>query len=110
MVARVPWSLHRRAVFCMLAVMQPVTRRQLPTVSQGADPDRKLRLGLIGCGWYGMEDAKAALKVGGGGKITRETGTKVSWDPQTETIPHNVSASNLLQRDYRKPWKHPYVA
>jgi predicted dehydrogenase len=42
--------------------------------------------------------------------IAWETGTKVSWDPQTETIPHNVSASNLLQRDYRKPWKHPYVA
>jgi predicted dehydrogenase len=27
--------------------------------------DRKLRIGLIGAGWYGMVDIKAALKVGG---------------------------------------------
>ena len=26
---------------------------------------RKLKLGLIGCGWYGMVDVKAALKAGG---------------------------------------------
>jgi len=59
--------------------MQPVTRRQFlqssalgaiavsqaPVVLRAAQPDRQLRLGLIGCGWYGMEDAKAALKAGG---------------------------------------------
>jgi predicted dehydrogenase len=28
-------------------------------------PDRALKLGVIGVGWYGMVDAKAALKVGG---------------------------------------------
>jgi predicted dehydrogenase len=27
--------------------------------------NRKLKLGLIGCGWYGMVDVKAAFKVGG---------------------------------------------
>ena len=27
--------------------------------------DKKLKLGLIGCGWYGMVDATTALKVGG---------------------------------------------
>ena len=32
---------------------------------RAADPDRKLKLGLIGCGWYGMVDVKAAFKVGG---------------------------------------------
>lgn len=26
---------------------------------------RKIRLGLVGCGWYGLVDAKAALKSGG---------------------------------------------
>jgi predicted dehydrogenase len=26
---------------------------------------RKIKLGVIGCGWYGMVDAKAALKAGG---------------------------------------------
>src|SRR5690348_6126731 len=59
--------------------MQPVTRRhflqssavgavalsQMPSVLGGAEPDRPLKFGLIGCGWYGMEDAKAALKAGG---------------------------------------------
>ncbi len=33
----------------------------LPSVMQ----ERKLRIGLIGAGWYGMVDAKAALKAGG---------------------------------------------
>jgi predicted dehydrogenase len=33
-------------------------------IGRAAD-DRKLKLGVIGCGWYGMVDAKAALKVGG---------------------------------------------
>ena len=27
--------------------------------------DRKLKIGLIGAGWYGMVDIKAALKIGG---------------------------------------------
>lgn len=30
-----------------------------------ADDDRKIKIGLIGAGWYGMVDLKAALKVGG---------------------------------------------
>ena len=29
-----------------------------------AAADRKIKLGLIGCGWYGMVDCKAAFKVG----------------------------------------------
>ncbi|MCF7975003.1 MAG: Gfo/Idh/MocA family oxidoreductase [Phycisphaerae bacterium] len=28
-------------------------------------PQSRLKMGLIGCGWYGMVDAQAALKVGG---------------------------------------------
>src|SRR5208337_1530355 len=38
---------------------------QFPALLQAADPDARLKLGLIGCGWYGMVDLKAALKVGG---------------------------------------------
>ena len=30
----------------------------------GIQKDNKLRIGLIGAGWYGMVDAKAALKAG----------------------------------------------
>ena len=34
--------------------------------AQGGEPTRsgKIRLGVIGCGWYGLVDAKAALKTG----------------------------------------------
>jgi predicted dehydrogenase len=38
---------------------------QFPTVLGADAPERKIKLGLIGCGWYGMVDLKAALKVGG---------------------------------------------
>ncbi len=31
----------------------------------GAETPQKLRLGVVGVGWYGMVDAKAALKAGG---------------------------------------------
>jgi predicted dehydrogenase len=59
--------------------MNPISRRhflqstaagavalsQLPRTLQAADSNAKLKLGLIGCGWWGMLDAKAALKAGG---------------------------------------------
>ena len=38
---------------------------EVPAVIRGAEPDKKLRMGLIGCGWYGMVDARAALDAGG---------------------------------------------
>ncbi len=60
--------------------MNPINRRQfietaaastlaLTTLGSAAaevtGDSRKLKLGLIGCGWYGMVDVKAAFKVGG---------------------------------------------
>jgi predicted dehydrogenase len=60
--------------------MNPLSRRQflgtavVSTLALSAFPggaaeiageDRKLKLGLIGCGWYGMVDVKAAFKAGG---------------------------------------------
>jgi predicted dehydrogenase len=38
---------------------------QAPTIIRAAEDEKKLKLGLIGCGWYGMVDAKAALQAGG---------------------------------------------
>ena len=38
----------------------PQTRIALPR-----DPNRRLATGLIGCGWFGMVDLKAALQAGG---------------------------------------------
>lgn len=37
----------------------------LPSRGFAAQADEKLKLGLIGCGWYGMVDVEAAFKVGG---------------------------------------------
>jgi predicted dehydrogenase len=36
-----------------------------PSVLRGQAPDRPIKLGLIGCGWYGLVDVEAAFKVGG---------------------------------------------
>ena len=33
--------------------------------AESAGDGKKLKIGVIGCGWYGMVDARAALKVGG---------------------------------------------
>jgi hypothetical protein len=30
------------------------------------------------------------------------------WDQESQTIIGNPRAAKLLQREYRKPWKHPY--
>ncbi len=38
---------------------------QFPSVLRGAESERILKLGLIGCGWYGLVDVAAAFKVGG---------------------------------------------
>ena len=57
-------SITRRH-FLIEAAAGAVVASQFPSVARGAEPEGKLQLGLIGCGWYGMVDAKAALQVGG---------------------------------------------
>jgi predicted dehydrogenase len=57
-------SVTRRQ-FLHSSALGAVALSQMPAVLDAAEPDSKLRMGLIGCGWYGMEDAKAALKAGG---------------------------------------------
>jgi predicted dehydrogenase len=54
-----------RRDFLRSSSLAAVAATQVPALMQGAEPDRKLKLGLIGCGWYGMVDLKAALKCGG---------------------------------------------
>jgi predicted dehydrogenase len=41
--------------------------------------------------------------------IAYDTGAPVTWDASTEDIVGNRAASKLLKRDYRAPWRHPYV-
>jgi len=54
-----------RRQFLQSTALGAVALSQFPAVLRAADPDHKLQLGLIGCGWYGMVDLKAALKIGG---------------------------------------------
>jgi len=57
-------SISRRR-FLQSSAVGAVVLCQAPGLVRGAEPDRKLKLGLIGCGWYGMVDLKAAHKIGG---------------------------------------------
>ena len=43
------------------AALSPLNLRAADSAAAG----RKIKLGLIGCGWYGMVDVKAAFKAGG---------------------------------------------
>ncbi len=57
-------SISRRH-FLQTSAAGAVAVSQLPSVLSAAEPGSKLKIGLIGCGWYGMVDLKAAHKLGG---------------------------------------------
>jgi len=40
--------------------------------------------------------------------IAYDTGCKITWDAQQEQIVGNPAAAQLLKREYRHPWQHPY--
>jgi predicted dehydrogenase len=40
--------------------------------------------------------------------IAYDVESKITWDQASQTIIGNPRAARLMQRDYRKPWKHPY--
>ncbi|HRP04971.1 MAG TPA: Gfo/Idh/MocA family oxidoreductase, partial [Opitutaceae bacterium] len=42
--------------------------------------------------------------------IALKVGDRLTWDSAKEQIVGNRAASVYLKRDYRAPWKHPYVA
>ena len=53
------------------------------------------------------ETAHRSASVGHLGVIAIETGRKIKWDPDTETIIGDPGAERLLSRSYRKPWQLP---
>lgn len=57
-------STNRRS-FLQATAVGAVSLSHLPSTVRAADAGRPLKLGLIGCGWYGMVDVEAAFKVGG---------------------------------------------
>ncbi|MBW7992765.1 MAG: Gfo/Idh/MocA family oxidoreductase [Planctomycetes bacterium] len=52
-------------------------------------------------GHYSTTTVKLAM-------IAYETETKITWDRESQQIVGNREAAKLLQRKYRRPWKHPY--
>ncbi len=56
-----------------------------------------------------IEDAFLSTATVQLGMIAYETRSVIRWDHQSMTIPDNPTAAARLQRDYRKPWVHPYA-
>jgi hypothetical protein len=57
-------TLNRRQ-FLHTSALGTAVIAQFPGIVGAADATRKLKLGLIGCGWYGMVDLKDAFRAGG---------------------------------------------
>ena len=55
------------------------------------------------------EDAFASTTAVQLAMISYETATRVDWDAKSERILKNSAASELLKREYRKPYKHPFA-
>ncbi|RJP19079.1 MAG: gfo/Idh/MocA family oxidoreductase [Candidatus Omnitrophota bacterium] len=76
-------------------------------LAHSAENDKKLKFGLIGCGWYGMVDLKAALKIGGVEAIAL-------CDVDSEHLQKNADETEKLQgrrpktfKDYRELLETP---
>lgn len=54
-----------RRSFVRTTAVSTLVLGHLPGVVQAADSNAPVKLGLIGCGWYGMVDLTAAFKCGG---------------------------------------------
>jgi predicted homoserine dehydrogenase-like protein len=57
-------TMNRRS-FLHRSALTAAALNTLPSRGLSAQSDDKLKLGLIGCGWWGMVDVDAAFKVGG---------------------------------------------
>ena len=55
--------MERRSFIQKAAVGSVALAAGLPYTSTAQT--KKIKIGLIGCGWYGMVDINAALKIGG---------------------------------------------
>lgn len=56
---------YSRRDFLRTSAATTLAVSQFPALLHGAESDAPIKLGLIGCGWYGMVDLKAAHKCGG---------------------------------------------
>lgn len=57
-------AINRRT-FLHGSALATAAASMIPPRGLAAPADEKIKLGLIGCGWYGLVDVEAAFKVGG---------------------------------------------
>jgi predicted dehydrogenase len=57
-----------------------------------------------------IEDAYTSTVAVKLAMIAYDTGCKILWDSAQEQIVNNEAAAKLLKREYRAPWKHPYLS
>jgi predicted dehydrogenase len=57
---------------------------------------------------HGPQDALYSTATTQLGMIAYETDSVVHWDLASKKITNNPIAADLLKREYRSPWKHPY--
>ena len=51
-----------------------------------------------------VEAAHRSISIAHLGNIAMRTGRSLKWDPKAERILDDAGASDMLQREYRKPW------
>ncbi len=107
---------EKETVFCTDGkwIVQPRGRGAEPVVHEGGNDSLGLHIaefveavrdkGQPSCSVEEGHLSTAAVKLA---MISYDTGTRVEWDAEAETISGNPEASKLLKRDYRSPWQHP---
>ncbi len=92
-----------------------------------AGANRRIRVGLIGCGGQGAGDLRAMLRAGNVecvalcdvddeighnsmiachlGNIAFRAGRRVNWDVENERVIGDPEAQKLVSKEYRAPWK-----
>ena len=88
-----------RRSFLQQSALATAALNILPSAGFAAEASDKLKLGLIGCGWYGMVDVEAALKVGGVEVIAL-------CDVDSDNLAKSAARVEKLQGQRPKTFKH----
>jgi len=91
-------SINRRS-FLYRSALATAALNILPAAGFSAEAADKLKLGLIGCGWYGMVDLEAAFKVGGVQVVAL-------CDVDSDNLAKSAARVEKLQGQRPKTFKH----
>ena len=91
-------SMNRRS-FLQQSALATAALNILPAAGFAAEATDKLKLGLIGCGWYGMVDVEAAFKVGGVEVVAL-------CDVDSDNLSKSAARVEKLQGQRPKTFKH----